>query len=75
MANKKVIKSSLFVMVLIILGKVFALFRDSLIAAKFGATYITDIYNFALGVVYLLTTISYGLTTTFIPLHKIETNL
>ncbi|BDR68000.1 putative lipid II flippase MurJ [Clostridium tetani] len=69
MADKKVIKSSLFVMVLIILGKVFALFRDSLIAAKFGATYITDIYNFALGVVYLLTTISYGLTTTFIPLH------
>ena len=69
MADKKIIKSSLFVMVLIILGKVFALIRDSLIAAKFGATYITDIYNVALGVVYLLTTISYGLTTTFIPLH------
>lgn len=69
MTNKKVIKSSLFVMLLIILGKVFALFRDSLIAAKFGATYVTDIYNFALGIVYLLTTISYGLTTTFIPLH------
>lgn len=69
MANKKVIKSSIVVMLLIILGKILALIRDALIAAKFGATYITDIYNFALGMVYLLTTISYGLTTTFIPIH------
>ncbi|AKA71919.1 murein biosynthesis integral membrane protein MurJ [Clostridium scatologenes] len=69
MASKKVIKSSIIVMILIILGKVLALIRDSLIAAKFGVTYVTDIYNFALGIVYLLTTISYGLTTTFIPLH------
>ena len=70
MASKKAIKSSIIVMILIILGKVLALVRDSLIAAKFGATYITDIYTFALGMVYLLTTISYGLTTTFIPLHS-----
>lgn len=69
MAGKRVIKSSIIVMILIILGKVLALVRDALIAAKFGATYVTDIYNFALGMVYLLTTISYGLTTTFIPLH------
>lgn len=69
MSEKKLIKSSIIVMVFIILGKVLALVRDALIAAKFGATYITDIYNFALGMVYLLTTISYGLTTTFIPLH------
>ncbi|WP_050606728.1 murein biosynthesis integral membrane protein MurJ [Clostridium niameyense] len=69
MSEKKVLKSSIIVMILIILGKVFALLRDSLIAAKFGATYITDIYNFGLGIVYLLTTISYGLTTTFIPIH------
>lgn len=69
MKNNKVIKSSFLVMIFIILGKIFALVRDSLIAAKFGATYITDIYNFALGMVYLLTTISYGLTTTFIPIH------
>ncbi|ENJ9655708.1 murein biosynthesis integral membrane protein MurJ [Clostridium botulinum] len=69
MKENKTLKSSVFVMLLIILGKVFALIRDSLIAAKFGATYITDIYNFALGMVYLLTTISYGLTTTFIPIH------
>jgi integral membrane protein MviN len=69
MAGKRVIKSSIIVMILIILGKVLALVRDALIAAEFGATYVTDIYNFALGMVYLLTTISYGLTTTFIPLH------
>lgn len=69
MAGKKVIKSSIIVMILIILGKVLALVRDALIAAQFGVTYVTDIYNFALGMVYLLTTVSYGLTTTFIPLH------
>ncbi|WP_446897557.1 murein biosynthesis integral membrane protein MurJ [Clostridium sp. LBM24168] len=62
-------KSSFIVMILIIAGKILALIRDSLIAAKFGATYITDIYNFAIGMVYLLTTVSYGLTTTFIPLN------
>lgn len=70
MAGKKLIKSSVIVMLFIIGGKVLALVRDSLIAAKFGATYVTDIYNFALGMVYLLTTISYGLTTTFIPLNS-----
>src|SRR3712207_4713358 len=69
MHKNKLLKDSMIVMLFIIMGKVFALLRDSLIAAKFGATYITDIYNFALGMVYLLTTISYGLTTTFIPIH------
>lgn len=69
MTEKKVIKGSAVVMLLIIVGKILALIRDALIAAKFGATYVTDIYNFALGIVYLLTTVSYGLTTTFIPLH------
>lgn len=69
MSDKKVLKSSIVVIILIILGKVLALIRDALIAAKFGATYVTDIYTFALGMVYLLITISYGLTTTFIPLH------
>ena len=75
MKKDRFIKNSIFVMILIILGKILALVRDSLIAAKFGATYITDIYNFALGVVYLLTTISYGLTTTFIPMVETQTTL
>lgn len=69
MKKQGFVRNSIFVMVLIILGKVLALVRDSLIAAQFGATAVTDIYNFALGVVYLLTTISYGITTTFIPVH------
>ncbi|MBP1743671.1 MAG: integral rane protein MviN [Firmicutes bacterium] len=69
MKKAGIVKSSIFVMVLIILGKVLALVRDALIAEQFGATAVTDIYNFALGVVYLLTTISYGITTTFIPVH------
>ncbi|MCI1944319.1 murein biosynthesis integral membrane protein MurJ [Clostridium luticellarii] len=70
MSGRKVIKSSVIVMLLIIGGKILALVRDALIAEKFGATYVTDIYNFSLGFVYLLTTISYGLTTTFIPLNS-----
>lgn len=70
MKNNKFLKNSILVMILIIIGKVLALVRDSLIAAKFGTTYITDVYTFSLGVVYLLTTISYGITTTFIPVHS-----
>lgn len=70
MIKNKFLKNSILVMILIILGKILALIRDALIAAKFGAGYITDTYNFSLGVVYLLTTISYGLTTTFIPVHS-----
>lgn len=69
MKKKTFIKSSIIVMILIVAGKIAALFRDSLIASKFGATYVTDIYNVAIGIVNLLTTISYGLTTTFIPLN------
>lgn len=69
MSKDKVFKSSVIVMILIIIGKVLAIVRDSLVAAKFGITYIADIYNFSIGMVYLLTTISYGLTTTFIPLN------
>lgn len=69
MQNKKIIKSSILIIVLTILGKAMAFVRDALIAAKFGATYITDVYMFSIGVVMLLTTIGYGLTTTLIPMH------
>lgn len=70
MPNNKMVKKSFIVLLLIISGKLLAIVRDSLIAAKFGATYVTDIYNFALGLVYLLITISYGLTTTVIPINS-----
>lgn len=69
MSKDKFVKKSLWVMLFIILGKIFAIIRDALVAAKFGATYTADIYNFSIGIVYLLTTVSYGLTTTFIPLN------
>lgn len=69
MKESKFIKSSLIVMMFTIIGKFLAVIRDSLVAAKFGASYTADIYNFSIGIVYLLTTISYGLTTTFIPMN------
>lgn len=69
MQNKKIIKSSFIIIILIILGKIMAFIRDALIASNFGATYVTDIYMFSLGIVMLLTTIGYGLTTTLIPIH------
>lgn len=67
--NSRLIKSSIIVMVLLVIGKVLAFVRDALIAAKFGTTIETDIYMFAFGAVMLLTSIGYGLTTTFIPIH------
>ncbi|MEL7597685.1 MAG: lipid II flippase MurJ, partial [Clostridiaceae bacterium] len=69
MKSKKIIKSSFIIIILIILGKIMAFIRDALIASKFGVTYVTDIYMFSLGIVMLLTTIGYGLTTTLIPIH------
>lgn len=69
MKESKFVKSSLIVMMFTIIGKILAVIRDSLVAAEFGASDISDIYNFSIGIVYLLITISYGLTTTFIPIN------
>jgi putative peptidoglycan lipid II flippase len=69
MHENKVIKSSIIVMGFVIIGKVLAVIRDMLIAAKFGTTYNSDIYMFSIGLVYLLTGISYGVTATFIPVQ------
>ena len=69
MSQNKIMKNSAIVIVIIIIGKIFAFTRDILVTSKFGATYSTDIYMFAIGIIFLLTTISYGLTTTFIPIH------
>lgn len=69
MRDNKFLKSSVIVMLLLIIGKILAFLRDALIAAKFGASYASDIYMFAFGTVMLLTSVGYGLTTTFIPIH------
>lgn len=69
MQDNKVLKSSIIVMVLVIAGKILAVLRDILIASRFGASYSTDIYMFSIGLIYLLTGISYGVTTTFIPVQ------
>lgn len=67
MSKSKIVKSSIFVMILVILGKFLGIARDSLMLAKFGATREADIYVWALGVIYLFTSIGYGLSTTIIP--------
>ncbi|NLZ48457.1 MAG: murein biosynthesis integral membrane protein MurJ [Clostridiales bacterium] len=62
--------STLKVMIIIIIGKVFGLIRDALIASNFGLSIENDIYTFALGSTMLLISISYGITNAFIPLFN-----
>lgn len=70
MKENKIIKSSLVVMAFVIVGKALALIREALVASRFGVSSNTDIYMFSIGMVYLLTSVSYGLTTTFIPIQS-----
>ena len=58
------------VMLIIILGKIFGLIRDALIASNFGLSIENDIYTFALGSTMLIISISYGITNAFIPLYN-----
>lgn len=58
------------VMIIIILGKIFGLIRDALIARNFGLSIENDIYTLALGSTMLLISISYGITNAFIPLYN-----
>ena len=68
MKENKVLKSSMIVMIFVILGKALAIVRDSLMLAKFGTTHAGDIYAWCLGIVYLFTSLGYGLSTTIIPI-------
>lgn len=68
MKENKVLKSSMIVMIFVIIGKILAIVRDSLMFSKFGATYSADIYVWCFGVVYLFTSLGYGLSTTLIPI-------
>lgn len=68
MKENKVLKSSMIVMIFVIIGKMLAIVRDSLMFSKFGASYQTDIYVWCFGVVFLFTSLGYGLSTTIIPI-------
>jgi putative peptidoglycan lipid II flippase len=66
---KKVYEYNTFkVMFLIVIGKLFGLIRDSLIARDFGLSLQNDTYIFVLGITMLLISVSYGITNAFIPL-------
>ncbi len=68
MKENKVLKSSMIVMIFVILGKMLAIVRDSLMFSKFGTTHFADIYVWCFGLVFLFTFLGYGLSTTIIPI-------
>jgi len=68
MKENKVLKSSMIVMLFVIIGKMLAIVRDSLMFSKFGTTHSADIYVWCFGVVFLFTSLGYGLSTTIIPI-------
>jgi putative peptidoglycan lipid II flippase len=69
MAKNTVVKSGITVTILILVSRILGFARESLIAAKFGATYATDIYIFSTGMVTLLfMTVGDGLGTTLVPM-------
>lgn len=69
MGKNTVVKSAITVTILILISRILGLARESLIAAKFGATYATDIYIFSTGMVTLLfITVGDGLGTTLVPM-------
>lgn len=68
MKENKILKSSMIVMLFVIIGKILAIVRDSLMFSKFGTTYSADIYVWCFGVVFLFTSLGYGLSTTIIPI-------
>ncbi|WP_102399820.1 murein biosynthesis integral membrane protein MurJ [Haloimpatiens massiliensis] len=69
MSRKSLAKSTVIIMVITLLSKVMGFFRESLVAAKYGTSFSSDIYVFAWGVTSMLfATIGVALSTTFIPM-------
>ena len=68
MKENKILKSSMIVMLFVIIGKALAIVRDSLMFSKFGTSNASDIYVWCFGVVFLFTSLGYGLSTTIIPI-------
>ncbi|SEF55796.1 putative peptidoglycan lipid II flippase [Caloramator fervidus] len=69
MSKKSIIKGSAIIIVFTILSKFLGFLRETLLAFRFGASYDTDIYTFAMGLVMLIfASIGSGIGTTFIPI-------
>lgn len=67
--NKKLLKGSIIIIIFTILSKLLGFLRETLLAFRFGASYDTDIYTFAIGLVMLIfNSIGSGIGTTFIPI-------
>ncbi|CCJ34303.1 murein biosynthesis integral membrane protein MurJ [Caloramator australicus] len=67
--NKKLLKGSIIIIIFTILSKLLGFLRETLLAFRFGASYDTDIYTFAIGLVMLIFgSIGSGIGTTFIPI-------
>lgn len=70
MTRSSLTKAAGLVAFLTIISKILGFIREASLAAVFGATYATDAYLVAQTIPYLLfATISYALTTTFIPVY------
>lgn len=70
MTRSSLTKAAGIVAFLTIVSKVLGFIRETSLAAVFGATYATDAYLVAQTIPYLLfATVSYALTTTFIPVY------
>lgn len=70
MKRNSFLKSSLIILLVVTIGKIIALVRDSLVAKSFGLTDNNSIYAFALGTTMLFISLGYGVTTSFIPVHS-----
>ncbi|KRQ85837.1 putative peptidoglycan biosynthesis protein MurJ [Caloramator mitchellensis] len=69
MSKKQIIKGSIVIVSLTLISKFLGFLRETLLAYKFGASYDTDIYTFAIGLVMLIfNSIGSGIGTTFIPI-------
>lgn len=67
--KKKIILSTVTVIIITVLSRVSGFIRDALIAMKFGATYLTDSYNIALVIPNIFfNIIGVAITTSLIPI-------
>ena len=53
MKENKILKTSMIVMLFVIVGKILAIVRDSLMFAKFGTSHSSDIYVWSFGIINL----------------------